>query len=158
MGFLTISSPTKIFLKYTDLDHKLKCNACEKKTKVAVWKCGCDQFWHRCPQHRGCCLRRGFTSMLLETKEHEFALAGAKKKAKIDTQSGPDSFQWLLAKDRANLKRKRDTVDNWEDEPTIMLGAPRHRRINPAFLSQALKRRFPGIVKCTPSSSIRRCV
>ena len=96
--------------------------------------------------------------MLLKTNEHEFASAGAKKKAKIDTQIGPDSFQWLLAEDRANLKRKWDTVDNWEDEPTITLGAPRHRRINPAFLSQGLKRKFPGIVKCTPSSSIRRCV
>ena len=80
--------------------------------------------------------------MLLKTNEHEFASASAKKKAKIDTQIGPDSFQWLLAKDRANLKRKRDTVDNWEDEPTITLGAPRHRRINPAFLSLGLKRIF----------------
>ena len=96
--------------------------------------------------------------MRLKTREQKFATAGAKKKAKIDTQIGPDSFQWLLAEDRANHKRKRDTVDNWEDEPTITLGAPRGHRINPAFLSHGLKRKFPGICECTPSSSIRRCV
>ena len=50
--------------------------------------------------------------MMLKTREQNLAKASAKKKAKIDTQIGPDSFQWLLAKDRANLKRKPDTVDN----------------------------------------------
>ena len=109
-------------------------------------------------QHRGCSLYRSFTSMRLKTKVQKFATAGARKKAKIDKQVGPDSFQWLLAEDRANLKRKRDTVDNWKDEPTITLDASRGHRINPAFLSHGLKRKFPGILECTPSSSIRRCV
>ena len=128
--------------QYTDLDHKIKCNACEKKTKVAVWKCGCDQFWHRCPLHRESISRRSFTSMLLKTKQQTSANAGAGKETKTTRQLGPDSHEWLLAEDVAREKRKRDLVDNWDDEPTITLGLTRWTRINPFFLGPKLKRRF----------------
>ena len=80
--------------------------------------------------------------MKLKTNEQNVAKASAKKRAKTIRQVGPDSFQWLLAQDVAKEKRKRDFVDNWDEEPTFILGTTSHSRINPSFLSLALKRRF----------------
>ena len=80
--------------------------------------------------------------MLLKTREQISANASTKKRAKTNKQVGPDSHDWLLAEDVAREKRKRDLVDNSEDEPTITLGFTRCKKINPAFLGPTLKRRF----------------
>ena len=82
--------------------------------------------------------------MKLKTNEQNVAKASAKKRAKTIRQVGPDSFQWLLAQDVAKEKRKRKVVDNWDEEPTFFIGTTSHSRINPSFLSLALKRRFLG--------------
>ena len=91
--------------------------------------------------------------MKLKTNEQNVAKASAKKRAKTIRQVGPDSFQWLLAQDVAKEKRKRDLVDDWDEEPTINLGTARHNRIKPSFLSLALKRRFLDNVNARCSSS-----
>ena len=92
--------------------------------------------------------------MKLKTRKQTSADASAKKKAKTKKQVGPDSYEWLLAEDVAIEKRKRDIVDNWDDEPTITLGIPSHNIINPSFLSPALKRRFLVESPACSSSSI----
>ena len=80
--------------------------------------------------------------MLQKTRRQISADASTKKRAKTNKQVGPDSHDWLLAEDVAREKRKRDFVDNWEDEPTITLGFTKYNKINPAFLGPTLKRRF----------------
>ena len=82
--------------------------------------------------------------MMLKTKVQNLAKASAKKKARTTRQVGPDSHQWLLAQDVAREKRKRDFVDNWDEEPMFFIGTTSHSRISPSFLSLALKRRFLG--------------
>ena len=64
------------------------------------------------------------------------------KKAKLATQVGPDSHEWLLAEDVAKEKRKRAIVDDWDTQPTITLGYPSNSKLNPAFLGPSLERRF----------------
>ena len=60
--------------------------------------------------------------MLLKIREQISANASTKKRAKTNKQVGPDSHDWLLAEDVAKEERKRNLVDNSEDEPTIALG------------------------------------
>ena len=126
----------------TELDTLMRCMGCQKPSRVAVWSCGCGNLWHRCPLHRGCGGCNNITSTKLKTGEQNRASAAAKKRAKTSRQVGPDSFQWLLAQDTTRDKRKREIVDEWDSEPTIMLGSPMHHTIKPSFLSRSLKRRF----------------
>ena len=80
--------------------------------------------------------------MRLKTRVQKFATAGARKKAKIDKQVGPDSFQWLLAQDVAKEKRKREAVDEWDGQPRITFVFSTNSKLNPAFLGPSLKMRF----------------
>ena len=128
--------------QYTDLDNKIKCNGCQTHTKVAVWKCICDRFWHRCPLHRESAACRNLACTKLKTSKQISGDADSCKKAKLATQVGPDSHEWLLAEDVAKEKRKRAIVDDWDTQPTITLGYPSNSKLNPAFLGPSLKRRF----------------
>ena len=121
---------------------KIKCNGCTNTTKVAVWKCVCDRLWHRCPLHRMSTTCLGRTCAKLKTRKQISVDADSSKKAKLTTQVGPDSHQWLLAEDEAKEKRKREIVDDCDAQPTIVLGYPSNSRLNPAFMGPSLKRRF----------------
>ena len=131
--------------QHMDLDYKITCNGCQNTSKVVMWKCGCERFWHRCPLHRGVACNRDLTTIRLKTRKQTSLLANTGKKARPHTQVGPDSHQWLLAQDVACAKRKRDFVENWESQPSINLGYTRINKINPAFLSPSLKRRFVDV-------------
>ena len=139
--------------QHNDLDKQIKCNACQTKTKVASWRCGCDQFWHRCPRHRDSTSSRDSGCMKLKTRKQTPANASSNKMARTTRQVGPDSHEWLLAEDVAWDKRKRELVDNWIDEPTITLGISKINRINPSFLGPSLKRRFLDVNASACSSS-----
>ena len=65
-----------------------------------------------------------------------------RKKVRLTTQVGPDSHEWLLMQDLAKEKRKREAVDEWDEQPMIELGCPINRPLRPALYGPLLKRRF----------------
>ena len=69
-------------------------------------------------------------------------MTDSRKKARPPAQVGPDSHEWLLAQDVEREKRKREAVDGWDAQPTIVLGYPTTSVLNSAFLGPSLKRRF----------------
>ena len=84
----------------------------------------------------------GRTCAKLKARKQISVDADSSKKAKLTKQVGPDSHQWLLAEDEAKEKRKREIVDDWDAQPTIVLGYPSNSRLNPAFMGPSLKQRF----------------
>ena len=125
-----------------DLDNQLLCNGCHKKYKVSLWKCQCNKLWHRCSLHRSSPEGRSIHRTKLKTSKQIFDEAGNRKRARFVKQIGPDSHEWLLAEDRAAEKRKRDFVDGYGDQATIVLGFPTTRTLKSNFLGPRLKRRF----------------
>ena len=58
----------------------------------------------------------------------------------------PNSYEEMLEEDLQRAKRNRDEEDEWEHEPSILLGTPRIKSIKVSSLGPVLKRRFihPG--------------
>jgi hypothetical protein len=128
--------------QYTDLDVNIKCNKCRNNSKVAVWKCKCELYWHRCLSHREAAVAPKFLSTKLKTRKQIALTADNQKKARLTTQVGPDSHEWLLMQDLAKEKRKRDAVDEWDEQPMIILGCPTNKPLRPDLYGPSLKKRF----------------
>ena len=132
----------KGILKENDLDVNIKCNKCLTNSKVAVWKCICERYWHRCLSHREAAVTPELLSTKLKTRKQIPQTADNRKKVRLTTQVGPDSHEWLLMQDLAKEKRKREAVDEWDEQPVIELGCPVNRPLRPALYGPLLKRRF----------------
>ena len=92
------------------------------------------------------CLSGGLEAWVLGVSGKQTSLlANASKKARPQTQVGPDSHQWLLPQDVAREKRNRDLVENWEPQTSTTLGYTRITKINPAFLGPSLKKRMVDV-------------
>ena len=108
-----------------------------------MWKCRCEQYWHRCLSHREAAVAPKFLSTKLKTRKQIPQTADNRKKVRLTTQVGPDSHEWLLMQDLAKEKRKREAVDEWDEQPIVTLGYSTNSKLNPAFLGPTLKRKFP---------------
>ena len=128
--------------QYTDLDGKIVCNKCRTMSSITVWRCICERYWHRCPLHRGLACMPEQAGTMLKTRKQTSHSASGQKRARPNNQVGPDSHEWLLAQDKAIEKRKREAIDEWDEQPTIVLGFPIKGRLKPAFLAPSIKRRF----------------
>ena len=109
-------------LQHKDLNTKLQCNKCKSKNKVALWKCNCENFWHRCTLHRESVEPQEVIATRLKTRKQNAVEASSRKRA--NNRPGPDSHEWLHAEDMAREGRKRKFVDDWDPTPLSHLVFP----------------------------------
>jgi hypothetical protein len=130
----------------TDLDIKQKCNACEKASPVAKWKCVCDKHWHTCATHRAWCMPNARHIRKSKRKKPSANSSNSDHKAKRGRTLEPMTYEQLLSEDLQRAKRKRDASDELGDQPTIILGMARIKTIRVSSLPPSLQRRFkhPG--------------
>ena len=112
----------------------------------------------RCLSHREAAVAPKFLSTKLKTRKQIPLTADNQKKARLTTQVGPDSHEWLLMQDLAKEKRKREAVDEWDEQPMIELGCPTNRPLRPDLYGPNLKRRFldePNSSRSTETVELR---
>ena len=125
-----------------DLDKKQKCNGCEVLSNVSLWKCACNDFWHKRPTHRGEGCRPQVASVKAVNKGRTLENPDAQDRCKKPRAEGPITYEQLLEEDQCRVKRKRTEDDEWLAKPGIELGIPRIKSIRVASLGPGLKRKF----------------
>ena len=124
-----------------DLDIKLKCRRCRKRSPLKFWSCKCGTQWHMCVLHSniGALCVQSPLKMIKVQPQSEL-------ESSTTTQKGgqpPATFEKLLAEDkRMELKRKHPGMGEVTHVGQIALGSSWHRDIPSSFLGPILKKRF----------------
>ena len=127
--------------RHGDLDKKQQCNACSKSTPVNQWKCSCAKYWHRCRIHRHC-----WPAVQHSERPTRPRASTSQVCTKRPRTYGTQTFEVMRTEDENRAKRKLQQIEEWQAQPTIILGQPRIRSIRVSSLCPPLKRRFihPG--------------
>ena len=140
----------RVRLSLGNFDLKQKCNACKCSYKVSRWKCTCGSYWHRCHLHRHCWSANKRAERPIRPRVSPSQLC-----SETFWVEGTQTYEVMLTEDSKRAKRKLQQIDEWDSEPTVVLGHPKIRSIKVASLCQPLKRRFihPGSEKPLCGSS-----